>query len=418
MPKAPIKKVEEKKQPAYQSLLINIWIFIPAVYYFKKVSEYALNLPYYDDYDGILHFLNQYTAAGFSEKLSLLVHQHNEHRILSSRLVYVLYHAVFGEVNFRNLIFIANLQLLGIFLLMIYFIRRSIPKYWNIAAFVTSLSLFDISNFENADFTLAGMQNYGVVFLFLLSLYFYTKDNKRLLIPAIFFQALCIFSSGNGMVASAFIALFAILSKDRIKMIAAFSTAILFSSLYFLNYTKPAAPPGTSFEKMITFFLQQAGAVLNFESSLLLGLAVLVILLISLPVTRKMKFTDNTQSLICILLFVLASMGTIALFRSSFNGIHFYSSRYLIYPHFLLSLMFIFAFIKLKDRKIKWPATIVFLIIMLIVYKANSTWGESGFQVEYNRLSSPGFVYPDQQRAKMVTDESCRLRIYCIDEQR
>lgn len=416
--KEPVKHLPVKKQPAYASLLINAWIFIPAIYYFKVVNDYALNLPYYDDIDGVLHFLNTYTQAGFSEKLSLLVAQHNEHRILSSRLIYVFYNALFGEINFKGLLFIANLQLVGIFLVMVYFIRKFIPRYWNIAAFVTSLCLFDISNFENANFALAGTTNYGIILHFMLSLFFYSKDKGRFLIPAVLFQALCIFSSGNGVVASACIVAFTFLSKDRRKIIAAFATAAVFSSLYFLNYTKPAAPPGTTFEIMITFFLKLTGSVINFESALAIGFCILILLFVSLPVTNKIRFKENSLPLICIMLFVLASMGTVALFRSNFKGINFYTSRYLIYPHLLLAITFIFGFIKLAEKKIRWPLSIAFIVLLLFAYRSNSKWGESGFRIQHDRLLSSEFVYPDVQRARTVTEQSCSLGIYCIQEER
>ncbi|MEO7767535.1 MAG: hypothetical protein ABIS01_08920, partial [Ferruginibacter sp.] len=209
----------QKKQSNFLSLVLNAWIFIPAIFYFNKVNEYALNLPYGDDYDAVLAFLNKFVSVGFTEKLALMFSQHNEHRILLSRIIFVLYYEVFGTINFRSLIFIANFELVGIFIILVYFIRKSIPEYWNIAAFVLSLSLFDISNFENADFAMAGIQNYGVLLLFLLGILFYSMDKRKYLVAAVFFQAFVVFTSGNGLIASLAMIFYAILLKDKLKII-------------------------------------------------------------------------------------------------------------------------------------------------------------------------------------------------------
>ena len=408
----------EKKQNKFLPLFINAWILIPAIAYFAMVNEYALNIPYGDDYDAVLDFLNKFVPAGFNEKISLLFSQHNEHRIVFSRIVFVLYYKIFGGVNFRHLIFIANLELVTIFFILLYFIRKAIPKYWNIAGFILSLSLFDPGNFENADFAMAGIQNYGVIMLFLLSILFYSFNKRKYLVPAIFFQAMVVFSSGNGIIACFFIVLFAVLLKDKIKIISAVASMLIFAPLYFLNYKKGSLAAGSSIGDSISYFIKQTGAIYNFDLAFILGLCVLVLLAVSIPVSKKLKWTANTEPFIVLLLFVFASMAIVAYFRSNVKGIQIFTSRYLIYPHLLTAILFVFGFIKLGERKIKWPVVIVFIMIMLSVFVQNREWGKSGFEVEYTRLINPDFVYPDKQRAKLVTEESCRLGIYCIQDER
>ena len=63
----------EKKPHTFIPYFLNSWIFIPAIAYFIKVNEYALNLPYADDYDAVLSFLNKFVTVEFREKLSLLI---------------------------------------------------------------------------------------------------------------------------------------------------------------------------------------------------------------------------------------------------------------------------------------------------------------------------------------------------------
>ncbi len=408
----------EVKQNKLLALLLNAWILIPVFFYFKMVNEYALNLPYSDDYDAILGFLNIFNGASFSEKISLLFAQHNEHRILSSRIIFILYYKVFGNINFRHLIFIANLQLAALFFVVVFFIKQSIPKYWNLAAFITALCMFDVGNFENANFAMAGMQNYGVILWFAISLFYYSKNTTASLLSAVIFQLLCIFSSGNGGIGSLLITAFTVFSKSRIKMIAGILSSLIFIPLYFFHYSKAAAVAGTNIPDSISYFFQLTGGIFDFDLSLYIGVCIIVLLLICLPVTKKIQFKNNTLPLFCLLLFVLASMATVSFFRSHVQGIHFYTSRYLIYPHLLAGLLFVFGFIRLQGNRAQWPAAIIFLLIMLRTYSHNIEWGQSGFNVEYTRLTSTEYVHPDQKRAKAVSEESCRQGIYCIEDGR
>src|SRR5690606_28527906 len=106
------------KSPLF-SFLVNFWIFIPIVIYFVLLDKYALNLPLEDDYDAILIFMNDYKAADFMGKLQAMFSAHNEHKLLHSRIIYVLYDAIFGSINFNHLRLIANFQLVLLFLIIV-----------------------------------------------------------------------------------------------------------------------------------------------------------------------------------------------------------------------------------------------------------------------------------------------------------
>src|SRR5258708_39967878 len=114
--------------------LKNVWIFLPVIPYFVILLRNAPNIPIMDDYEVILSFLSNWKQAGFGERMALLFSQSNEHRMLTSRLIYVLYYSLFGNINFRTLIFMADLQLVVIALISVYFIRRCLGRHWKIIA--------------------------------------------------------------------------------------------------------------------------------------------------------------------------------------------------------------------------------------------------------------------------------------------
>lgn len=401
------------------TVLIYILIFAPIAIYLFNVHKYALNIPRQDDYGAILEFLNNFKKNGTEGKIALLFSQHNEHRILSSRIVYAAYYTIFGNINFKNIIYLDALILILFWAIIIYFVKRSIPKDWHVAAFVFSLCLFDLNNFENADFAMAGMQNYGILLLFMASILFYSFNNKKYIIPAVILQALSVFSSGNGNVAAFFIVLFVLLQKDKSKIIVSVAAFIICAPLYYYDYHQPGVSFFTSdMSKVIPYFLHVTGAHFSYDYGMIDAVVLLLILLLTLPLGKKLKIKNNTAPLLCLAVFVLASMAVMSLFRAKLAVNFAYSSRYFIYPHLLVAIIFAFVLVLLQGKKIKVPLIIAMLVILLISYNMNCRDGIRGFTSFNTSLKTLTYDFPDSATAKQIADESCRLNIYCIEHER
>ncbi|MDR3713571.1 MAG: hypothetical protein P4L51_12190 [Puia sp.] len=401
--------------------LLNAWVFIPALFYFMLVGQYAANAPIKDDYDAILVFLTDFSHAhSFFEKAALLFRQHNEHRILSTRLLTVFYYTLTGKANFRNLIFIGDLQLIVIFLVSVHFIRRWIPKYWNFIAFVWGLCIFDPSSYENGAVSMTSLQNFGIVMLFLLTLYFYSLEQRKWLIPAAIFQFLCIFSSGNGIPGALLVAIFTLFSKDKWKIATSFTVLLIFSPLYFYHYVSPAPVAGPkqviALSTAVPYFFQMTGAHFHFpEYSLFYGIGVVVLLFLCLPYGNKALFSKHLLPLLCLLGFVVVTEGLVALIRSSTQI--FYASRYLIYPHLLAAIVFLLAFRKLMEKNILWTVIILFCG-MVYAYSNNYRYGQAGFERESLRAETLDYYYPDKHRAKVIAANACEAGIYCLQDEK
>ena len=412
-----------KPRSKFFELLINSWIFLPLLPYFKMVNEYDLNLPILDDYDSILRFLNNFKVASFTDKLTLLFEQHNEHRIFAQRLIVVIYYYIAGNINFINLILIANLQLVVIFVVCTIFIKRAIPKYWNVIAFMVGVCLFDMNNYDNADFAMCGIVNYGIIMLFLLSLLLYTNKSNKYLWLAVVLQVTCIFSNGNGMIAAFALVLYTIFTKDKAKIISCAVAFLAFVPLYFINYKKVGEQTAlytTDLSKVIPFFLHLVGGHFGYEQGVLAGVMILPILLLAFPLQKKWKIKEYALPFLCIAAFILASDAVVAFSRSGVKMLDSYSSRYLIYPNILASLTFILIAVRLEGHKLKWPVTICLSIILFYTYSLNYTYGEAGFaRYQYRTQGQEYYYLPDKiPYAKNIADRSCQLGIYCIKEER
>ncbi len=406
----------------YYEWLINSWIFIPVLVYFKMVNQYALNLPIGDDYNAVLQFLNNFKTAAFSDKFGLLLQQHNEHRILSSRFIFLLYDTIAGNINFINLIFIANLQLVIIFIVAILFIKKAMPKYWNITALMVGFCIFDMNNYDNADFAMCGMQNYGVIMLFMLSLLFYSYDNRKYIIPAILCQIICIYSSGNGMIAAFVLVLFTVFIRDRKRIISSVVTFLIFTPLYFIHYTKAAdqSTYSNDLSKIVPFYLHLAGGHFGYEIGVVAGVLMFIVLALVLPISKKIHIKENALPFLSILVFILVSNAVVSVFRSNVKMLDSYSSRYLIYPNMLAAIAFVLIMIKIDGYKFKWPVTIGVSLLFLYTYSQNYTYGEAGFERYQYRTQNQEYYFPAERvgEARDIANKSCQLGIYCIQNER
>lgn len=400
-------------------VFLCLLILAPILIHLYYVCLYAVNIPLMDDYDAVLGFLNDFKKSGTAHRVVLLFSQHNEHRILSSNLFYAAYYLVTGTINFKQVIMVNFGQLLLIFGICTWFMRRALPQYWLFAAAVLSACLFDINNFENASFAMAGMQNYGIVLLMLSSLLFYSFSSKGSFVAAVLLQIICIYSSGNGMVAAFFILLFNLLSKDKARTYVSGAVLLVGAPLYYYHYTRLQTGFFTLVPaKVSTFFFHIMGAHFSYDWGILAGILLLVALLLALPVRRLRSVGAPVAAVLCIVGFLLASMGIMSFFRGNMDPHMAYSSRYFIYPHLLVAFTFVLVCIRLPRPAIIYGFIAFTMLGLSVSYISNYRDGKAGFISFNNSLTTQPYFYPDSARAKTITDESCRLHIYCIEEHR
>ncbi len=409
------------KKNIFTELLPYVWLLLPAFILFRTVITYSVNIPMLDDYDAILDFLSHFKTATTQERLSLLFAQHNEHRIVTSRILYLAYYTLAGNVNFETLLLINNLLLIPTFFIGTYFIKKFIPNHWYIPAFIFSLCLFDVSNYENSYFVMAGIQNYGVYMWFMLSLYFYSlQGNKHLWLPVLL-QVLCIFSSGNGMIGALALTGYNILNGNKTKAIVAASTFILFSSLYFIGYEQPPTSHGiAATEDIIPFFLHEVGARFGYEQGILAGALILALLLVTFPATKKLKLHANAAPLCAMLSFALLSLAAAALYRATNKMTDSYASRYFIHSGMITAILFCFIIHKVWLKKIFWPALSICIALIFYAYSYNYKYGISCFEREHYRKELLDYYYDEAHpgRAKKIADRACSEGIYCLEEER
>lgn len=396
------------------------WLLVlcPLFVYMVTVAVHALNYPFEDDFNAILEFLNHYQTANGKEKMRLLFTQHNEHRILFSRIIYVLYNYLPGQLNFKWIIYIGNAQHVLSFFVCLHFIRKLLKEKWFLSSFICSLCFFDLANWENAYSPMGSVANYSIVFLFFTSLYFYSKQGVINCIAAFLFQVIALYSLGNGIFACCFIFAYNILNFDKTKAIISGLACVVFIPLNFLGYSLVgSAHLEIKAGKVAAFFLRTMSGhteafILQSALPLVLGSLLLLSAILLFPIERRFRIKKEYAFFVVALGFCLTSCAVTSYFRSAVLEIPSY--RYLVYPHIIWGILYIFLVAKRVDKidykKVYFFATYIFVIN----YMVNVRVGLVMFDNFRRWVLSEEILFPVPDQAKAIWNTSCKLNIYCV----
>lgn len=401
----------------YTNAITAIIVGVPLAIYVRYVFLYAINLPRLDDYNAILSFLIEYSnATGSDQKLALLFSQHNEHRILLSRIIYVLYYSICGEVNFRHIIFINAGILLLLYAIIARFIINVLPGRWHLSLIVLSMGVFSLNNYENMNFAMAGIQNLGVILLFVGSMQAYSSRWRAMLPLAVLLHIVCIFSSGNGIVASFFLWLFCITGERRVVAIVSTIVFFVFTPLYYYHYT-PAPPVFFTLNPVLflPYFLEALGAHFNKELGVIAGVLLVVSLLLLKPWNAIVN--QSTRRLWFIIAFAIVSLGVMAVYRGKQPLDFAYSSRYFILSHLVAALTFTLYMYRFREKQTIAATAIIFSLMVFVAIR-NYNDGHLKFADLSVHTSRVQYDYPNEEYAKKTTAEACLMEIYCIENHR
>ncbi len=177
-------------------VLIGFCCLLPVAVVMITVARYAVNLPYWDDYivqERLLFFTYLPTGSG---KIQALLAQHWEHRIVWTRLVFMLFQKINGGLNYVGLTWIGLgglVSLLG--LLAIAFRRTKLD--W--AYFMpVPFWLFTLQSHENLIWAMASLQNFWVLTFALSSFWALAVGGPARRVLALGLAIAATFTSGNG----------------------------------------------------------------------------------------------------------------------------------------------------------------------------------------------------------------------------
>lgn len=390
--------------------------FFAVVIYIISIYRYAYNMPSGDDYDAVLWFLNQFVISEPREKILLILSQHNEHRILLTRLLSIADFFIFEKINFVHLIWLGAL---GWFLSIITFLRFSKNEGTTYIEYIPVIIIFlSFSHYEMMTWAMTSIQQYYQIFFALLAIGYMTTNRFW---PSIIFYICAMFTSGGGICLAPLISLYYLTQKKWRELIFSIVINLVVFLFYFvlLPYTAPASSKIlTTLEHPIIFigfimgFVGSVGNIQHLGDTSFLGFGFLLIFLFLFSAKKSYK---QNSFLFWTCIYVLITAVLAALNRSDAGIAMSVVSRYAEYSLlFLASTYLIYASnIKIGKQK-KIFASLMFIFSALIF----SYWYVIAIPHLDNMrhwLSNNLKTHPAWDHAKSIKAESSRLGIFLHD---
>ncbi len=341
---------------------------IASVSYLIFTYRLSSEAPYLDDYEALLNFLiSLKTETNWWNKIGIFFQSHNEHRIVVPRFIVWIQYMITGELNLRLTLIIANLMLVGIvFLLLRYFLDKTYLGI-QVAAIVL---LFNYAHFENYQWALSGLQNYGVVLLALSSLVGLIKGKPILMV---LFALLAVVCSSSGLVLLAVFSLYHLFKKEHtyavIYAILLMGLAIAFFGIGFPSVHSNEGPqaavlwPRRAIKYYLTLFASYTGPFFRNQPLWAMITGCITIMLNTIFFIR-LFLHNRFHVFIYLNLFITGTLVLIAIYRFNFGVDQAFASRYMIFSTLYLIITVSMLFYK-KMMRTFWIGMLVGILLMI-----------------------------------------------------
>ncbi|MCX6563513.1 MAG: hypothetical protein NTU60_07905 [Candidatus Aminicenantes bacterium] len=347
-------------------ILIVVLIGAPILFYFLMFVRFSVDIPFGDDY-AVLSFVVNFTNPHVPGKLPLLFSQHNEHRIVTLRLVALVLYSVAHRIDFRSIALLGNLGLLVIAWL--------IPKFSTAAVGLSSRPasqrrarlwpwlpvvylLFQPQHHEILKWAMCSFTNVYVILFSFLAIYFLGRsDDRRSFAMAVGLSILAAYTNGNGVFVF-LIGLLLLLIKKRFRRLAWWvGIGVFYIGFYFRGYVKNPDHPDaliflkTSFLKVVEYFFSVLGSFADFgKGAPLIPITVGILVFLGLLLALKKKIHKKNVALTSLLGFLVLSLMANALTRAPLGLYMAFMPRYKFLSILMLILLYQSA-LELSKRK-------------------------------------------------------------------
>jgi len=395
--------------------------------YFFYLYRFAVDLPFWDDYDAILGALS--TLRDSHDWQQYLFHPHNEHVIFWVRLLAWVQLAVTGEVDFRQLILLGNLFVPGILLIWYQVVKQSLLTQapanglevnWTFICAVCMLLLLSITYWESSLWAMAALSNFPVLFFSLAALLlFHRNDSAAALAGTAVLAVFAALSQANGLFVFVVIGLRLLLSRNwmRTTLWAVLSLAVLACYLSLRQGSATAAASKASALQMFLFLVRFFGSfIADLHVALALGLLLTALIAAALICRRK----EHTPLLGSILLFLLITAVATCYTRASNWAEGALASRYAINSALIImSAICLYAQWFSAARLRLLLALGLAAVVNVAAYESLHYRVIARFaQLEQTTLPDLScarhFVYPDQEWADQIYQRAVLQGIYHI----
>lgn len=414
-----------------KQIILVITAFLPVYIFYLSISFFAINIPYWDDYDAILNFVNKFLDVGLQDKISLIFSQHNEHRIAFTRVIVLATYYLIGKINFKLLTFIGNIGLIG---LLIVLLKSFIPPKNKFLHFIPAIFvLFQPQYWGSIYFATPSISNLYVLFFAFLAIYLLSKQRIKYFLFSLLLAISATFTNGNGLFVF-FIGLLSLLYQKRDKEIMLWIfVGIVCISFYFYGYIKVSHHPSIAdsifirpLQTLIYFFCFIGSSFMDFGFKYLKPVYLLPLLIgifysLYFLYLIKIKYYKKNGVVFLFLLFLFINGFVAALGRSGFGIMGAFPSRYRIIS-ILFLILFYFSMMEILPQEIT-KRLFSIMLVLAILFNLFSYYSYSDniiLQKKYLieglvlwRKHNSGLSYPDENRANSIMSDVITNKLYC-----
>jgi hypothetical protein len=394
-------------------LIICLFILIPIVLYFLVWDYYAINIPKWDDHP-LKGFIIEYAnAQGWEAKLTVLIKQHNEHRIALTRLITWIDYRIFGSINYRHLMLAGNVLLLGI--IPLWYILLSNNKKPLFALLPVPFLWLSLAQWENMYWGMASIQNFGVVTLTLWTIYLSVNARPMLFALSLPLAIITIFTSPNGIFVLPIGALLIFLTGNR-QRLALWVLASGASVFYFFNgYVRTPFNPETDpsifqflkgYMAFLGSFAESFPVLDHFGVCVFIG-SILFLVAVSVASTTLFRIMRNKYAgkaekntdLFCLgtILFILGTALIVVYRREGFGMEGLIASKYKIYSILLLITAYLYVVIPIRGSFLSpYITAIVALSITFNVFSYHFHLVDANTLRKYLTTAQFNWTYTDK----------------------
>lgn len=241
-------------------------VALPIACFVLFVFTYAVNVPWLDDIDAFLGYMLAYLdAPTLAGKVDSILIPNNEHRIVGAKLITLAMYYLTGEVNFRWLILIALVFILGILAL---FTRVFRSMRLPLLAFVpVPFFLLQPQYHLTSLWTIPGLQHPVVVFLTLSAMYLLTRTGRGHFAAALALQVLATLSMSNGLMGWVGGGVILLLSRNWSRLGGWLAGCVVTVWVYFHNF-QSGGRTSESLAYSLSHPLQAIAAFFSFTGSI------------------------------------------------------------------------------------------------------------------------------------------------------
>jgi hypothetical protein len=338
--------IDHLKKIKPYTLLTILAIFAPALTIASMIRSYGVNVPFTDQYDGMIPMFKSIDMGHIP--LGLLWAQHNEHRLFFPNSILLILDRITHwdtKLEMYTSFIVACIGFYGLYILMTRRIKKSSLRL--VAVFLSACVFFSPVQWQN------WLWGWQLEWFMCVAAIIWTvvladglpknPNNKKFFLPGVI-AFVATFSLASGFLAWIAALIVMLARRFKIKQIGAWVVAAALSiGLYYFHYTEP----NDSFfnggflghtDNLMRFYMGYVGRPISADSNQaeLVGVYILVIYLATLIYIVFKKKVSEMSALIALGLAAMAAGVPMILSRYNLGIINALSSRYTSFSEIIL----------------------------------------------------------------------------------